>query len=107
MRPLDRLESIIADRAANPSEASYTAKLLADGVDAIGVKIIEEAAELVEAASEPEAGGRAHFIHEAADLTYHLLVLLRHREVGLGEVEQELAGRFGMSGLEEKASRTE
>ena len=106
-RPLDQLEAVIADRAANPDEISYTCRLLADGVDAIGVKIIEEAAEVVEAAAEPGNEGRAHLIHEAGDVLYHLLVLLRHRNVDLADVEKELARRFGVSGLEEKASREE
>lgn len=104
-RPLDQLERIIAARAAEPSEGSYTCRLLAGGVDAIGVKIIEEAAEVVEAAAESGGGARGHFIHEAADVVYHLLVLMQHKNVSLADVEAELAGRFGVSGLEEKASR--
>jgi phosphoribosyl-ATP pyrophosphohydrolase len=104
-RPLDQLERVIADRAAQPDAKSYTAKLLADGLDAIGVKVIEEAAEVVEAAAEPGDDGRAHFIHEVADIVYHLLVLLRHKQVTLADIETELASRFGVSGLEEKASR--
>ena len=105
MRPLDMLEQTIAKRAAQPSEKSYTNKLLAGGVDAIGVKIIEEAAEVVEAAAEPGVEGKEHFIHEAADVVYHLMVLLRHQGVALADVEAELTRRFGVSGLEEKESR--
>ncbi len=104
-RPLDALESIILERQAAPDEKSYTAKLLAGGVERIGAKIIEEAAELVEAAAEPNEEGRQHTIYEAADLVYHTLVLLAERGVRLAEVEAELARRFGVSGLEEKASR--
>jgi phosphoribosyl-ATP pyrophosphohydrolase len=96
---------VIRDRQANPSDISYTAKLLAGGVAKIGGKITEEAAEVVEAAGEPGDEGRQHLIYEAADLTYHLFVLLAHRDVRLEEVEAELARRFNMSGLEEKASR--
>jgi phosphoribosyl-ATP pyrophosphohydrolase len=102
---LARLMAVIEDRRANPSEQSYTTRLLNGGVDKIGGKILEEAAELVEAAREPGTDGRAHFIYEAADVLYHVLVLLGHREVRLDEVEAELARRFGVSGLEEKASR--
>ena len=105
MRPLDALEQTIQARAADLSEKSYTSKLLQGGVDAIGVKIIEEAAEVVEAAAESGDEGRQHFVHEAADVIYHLMVLLRHREVDLAEVEAELARRFGVSGIEEKKSR--
>jgi len=68
-------------------------------------KVIEEAAEVVEAAGEAGDEGRQHLVCEAADLLYHLLVMLAHRDVRLEEVEAELARRFGISGLEEKASR--
>lgn len=95
----------IENRKANPSEKSYTSQLLAGGVDKIGAKITEEAAEVVEAASEPGDAGGAHLVREAADLMYHLLVMLAHRDSDLAEVEAELARRFGISGMEEKASR--
>lgn len=104
-RVLDQLMSIIEDRKANPSEKSYTHKLLSGGVEKIGAKITEEAAEVVEAAGEPGDEGRNHFVYECADLIYHLFVMLAHKDVRLEEVEQELARRFGISGLEEKASR--
>lgn len=71
----------------------------------IGAKIVEEAAELVEAAGEPGQAGQEHFIREAGDLFYHLLVMLCHKNCNLFDVEAELARRFGVSGLEEKASR--
>lgn len=95
----------IESRKANPSEKSYTSQLLAGGTKRIGAKITEEAAEVVEAAGEPGDAGREHLVREAADLIYHLLVLLAHRVSSLDEVEAELARRFGISGLEEKASR--
>lgn len=104
-RPLSVLESTILERQANPSESSYTSKLLSGGVEKIGGKVLEEAAELVEAAGEPAEEGRQHTIYEAGDLLYHTLVLLASRGVRLEEVESELARRFGASGLEEKASR--
>lgn len=103
---LAQLMAVIEERKANPSEKSYTHKLLSGGVPKIGAKITEEAAEVVEAASEPGDDGRAHLVREAGDLIYHLFVMLAHREVRLEQVEAELAGRFGISGLEEKASRT-
>lgn len=102
---LTQLMSTIEDRRANPSEKSYTSKLLAGGVPKIGSKIVEEAAEVVEAAGEPGDAGRAHFVYECADLVYHLFVMLVQRGVALSEVEAELARRFGISGLEEKANR--
>jgi phosphoribosyl-ATP pyrophosphohydrolase len=100
-----QLMQTIADRKTNPSEKSYTTKLLTGGVAKIGAKITEEAAEVVEAAGEPGDAGRTHFTCECADLLYHLFVMLAHKEVALAEVEAELARRFGISGLEEKASR--
>jgi len=102
---LARLMATIEDRRANPPPKSYTATLFAGGVPKIGGKITEEAAEVVEAAGEEGEAGRTHLVREAADLVYHLLVLLAHREVRLDEVEAELARRFGISGLEEKEKR--
>jgi phosphoribosyl-ATP pyrophosphohydrolase len=97
--------AVIEDRRRRPSEKSYTTKLLEGGLERMGAKLTEEAAETIEAAGETDAAGREHLIHEAADLVYHLLVLLASRDVTLGDVESELARRFGVSGLEEKASR--
>ena len=102
---LAQLMSVIESRKAAAPEGSYTASLLAGGVEKIGRKITEEAAEVVEAASEDGAPGRTHLIREAADLVYHLFVLLAQREISLGEVEAELVRRFGISGHDEKASR--
>jgi phosphoribosyl-ATP pyrophosphohydrolase len=100
------LMAVIEERKATRPEKSYTTKLFAGGVEAIGAKIVEEAAEVVAAAAEPGPAGRAHTIHEAADVIYHLFVLLGYRDISLAEVEAELARRFGISGVDEKASRT-
>ena len=105
LRPLDALEQTILERQSASDEKSYTARLLAGGVEKIGNKILEEAAEVVEAAGEPGAEGRDHTIYEAGDVVYHLMVLLASRGIRLEEVEAELARRFGVSGLEEKANR--
>lgn len=102
---LAQLMAVIEDRKANPPAKSYTTTLFAGGVPKIGEKILEEAAEVVEAAGESGEDGRAHLICEAADLIYHLFVLLGHCDVKLAEVEAELARRFGISGLDEKAGR--
>jgi len=99
---LEDLERVVAARKRDPSARSYTSRLLAGGVPAIGSKVTEEAAELVVAADR-ETDERV--VSEAADLVYHMLVLLACRGVGLAAVEAELAGRFGISGLDEKASR--
>lgn len=102
---LHRLMVTIEGRKSRPSEKSYTASLLAGGVPKIARKITEEAAEVVEAAAEPGEAGRQHLVSEAADLLYHLLVMLACRDATLADVEAELARREGVSGLEEKASR--
>lgn len=102
---LNQLMAVIADRKRNPPPKSYTTSLFAGGVEKIGSKITEEAAEVVEAAGEPGDEGRAHLIYEAADLIYHLMVMLGHRDIELQEVEAELGRRFGISGIDEKASR--
>jgi phosphoribosyl-ATP pyrophosphohydrolase len=103
---LARLMAVIEDRKQNPPERSYTTSLFQGGVERIGAKIAEEAAEVIEAAGEAGDEGRAHLAHEAADLVYHLLVMLAHREVTLDDVQAELARRFGISGIDEKESRT-
>lgn len=100
------LEAVIADRKAQPDgERSYVASLLQAGLPKIGAKIQEEAAEVVEAADEPGDAGRKHLVHEVADLFFHTLVLLGSQEIPLAEVEAELARRFGVSGITEKAMR--
>jgi phosphoribosyl-ATP pyrophosphohydrolase len=99
------LMDVIADRRAKRPERSYVVSLLDGGVPKIGAKIIEEAAEVVAAAHEPGAEGRAHLVREVADLLFHTLVLLGHADVPWSEVEAELARRFGVSGIEEKAAR--
>jgi phosphoribosyl-ATP pyrophosphohydrolase len=100
-----RLMAVIELRRDRPPEKSYTTTLLAGGVDKIGGKIREEADEVVAAAGEPADAGRDHTVREAADLVYHLFVLLAHRRVRLADLEAELERRFGTSGLDEKASR--
>jgi phosphoribosyl-ATP pyrophosphohydrolase len=105
--PLEKLERTIASRAKNPNAKSYTSKLLAGGIPMIGAKVTEEAAEVVEAAAESGEAGREHFVREVGDLVYHLLVLMQHRSMTLADLEGELARRFGVSGLAEKASRSE
>lgn len=99
------LMSVIEDRKANPPARSYTTSLFAAGIEKIGEKILEEAQEVVDASREPDAVGHAHLTHEAADLIYHLFVMLGYRGVSLKDVSEELQKRFGTSGLDEKAAR--
>lgn len=100
-----RLMEVIEDRKVNPSPRSYTNRLFRGGVEMIGDKIIEEAAEVEDAARQSDEKARVHLVHEAADLIYHLFVMLAHRGVRLADVEAELNRRFGISGLEEKEAR--
>lgn len=100
---LEDLTHIVAERGRADPAQSYTAKLLAKGMDEVAKKLGEEGVELALAAV---AGPRERVIAETADLLYHLAVLLAAREVSLAEVEAELAKRTGRSGLAEKASRT-
>jgi phosphoribosyl-ATP pyrophosphohydrolase len=95
----------LRDRAESRPEGSYTTRLLDGGPEKIGAKILEEASEMIEAASEPGQAGRDHFVYEAGDLIYHTLVLLACKGVDLDEVASELARREGTSGLVEKANR--
>jgi phosphoribosyl-ATP pyrophosphohydrolase len=99
---VEALERVIDARRNDPPDRSYTSRLLAKGVDGPGPKVEEEAGELV-AAARDEADDRV--VAEAADLVYHMLVLLACRRVPFSLVEDELSRRFGVSGLVEKASR--
>lgn len=99
---LEELASIVAERAkADPGE-SWTAKLLAQGPEKTAEKFGEEA---VEAIIEAVRGDRARLASEAADVLFHLLVMLEARSVPLSDVMTELACRQGQSGLAEKAER--
>lgn len=102
MTALDRLAATIeARRGADPA-TSWTAALLARGPEACAAKFGEEA---VEAVIEAVRGDRARLAAEAADVLYHLLVMLAARGVTLAEVEGVLARREGGSGIAEKAAR--
>ena len=96
----------IENRRDSPPERSYTTSLLDAGTEKIGRKIMEEAAEVVEAADELGKEGEQHLVHEAADLMYHLFVMLAFRKIPLDRVSDELKRRFGVSGLDEKESRS-
>ncbi len=99
---LNELARMIAARATSGDETSYTRKLVRMGIAKIAQKVGEEGVETAIAAVQ---GDRAAIRAEAADLLYHLLVLLQASGVGIDEVMAELAGRTGRSGLEEKAAR--
>lgn len=102
MTALDRLAATIAARKGADPDSSWTAKLLSKGPEKCAEKFGEEA---IEAIIEAVKGDRAKLTAEAADVIYHLLVMLAARDVTLADVEAELARREGTSGITEKAAR--
>ena len=102
MTALQRLSDTIAARRTADPDSSWTAKLLATGPEKCAEKFGEEA---VEAIIEAVKGDREKLTSEAADVLYHLLVMLAARDVPLSDVLDELARRQGLSGIEEKARR--
>lgn len=104
MDTLSRLETTIAERRVASAETSYVASLNAKGLPKIAEKVGEEATETIIAAL---TGSDADLTGEAADLLFHLLVLLDAKEIALADVLAELDRREGISGLKEKAARTQ
>ena len=103
MSALTQLAATIAARKGSDPDSSWTARLLAMGPEKCAGKFGEEA---IEAIIEAVKGDRARLTAEAADVLYHLLVMLAARDVTLADVEAELARRDGTSGLAEKAARS-
>lgn len=99
---LEDLDAIVAARAKSADEKSYTRKLVNKGVAKCAQKLGEEAVEAAIAAVQQD---REELTAEAADVLYHLLVVLNVSNVPLRDVMKELASRTGRTGLEEKASR--
>jgi len=99
---LVRLAAVIESRRGGDPDASYVARLLSRGEDAILKKIGEEATETVMAAKD---GERQRIVSETADLWFHCLVMLAHYGLGPRAVIAELQRREGLSGLDEKAAR--
>jgi phosphoribosyl-ATP pyrophosphohydrolase len=99
---LEDLEKIVASRAQESAEKSYTRKLLDGGIEKSAKKLGEEATETVIAAT---IGTKEQVVAESADLLYHLLVVLKARGADLSEVYAELERRTAQSGLDEKAAR--
>jgi len=104
MDTLNRLEQVIAERRNASPDTSYVAKLNSKGLEKIAQKLGEEATEAVIAAL---SGSREALVGESADLLFHLLVLLGAKDIPLADVLAELDRREGVSGIVEKASRTE
>lgn len=100
---LDAVYQVVQERKNNPTEKSYVASLYAKGLDKILGKIGEEATEVAVAG---KGGDLDEVVSEVADLWFHTLVLLGYYDLPPEKIYAELERRFGMSGLEEKASRT-
>ena len=97
-----RLMDVLESRKQADPDSSYVASLYHKGLDTILKKIGEESAETIIAG---KGGDEEQIIYEMADLWFHSLVLLAHKGLSAEQVLQELDRRFGLSGLEEKASR--
>jgi len=103
-RTLSGLEATLAARRDADAGSSYVASLHARGEDHILKKVGEEATEFLLAA---KSGDADHLVKEAADVWFHMLVLMSHKGLGAADILGELARREGLSGLVEKASRPE
>ena len=101
---LQQLAEILEQRKLESAESSYVASLYAKGINTILKKIGEEAAETIIAAKD---GDKQQIIYETADLWFHCMVLLADQGLGPEDVLIELQRRFGLSGLEEKAQRSQ
>lgn len=101
---LEALAEVLEQRKHADPESSYVAKLYHKGLDQILKKLGEEAAETIIAAKN---GAAEQIIYETADLWFHSLVMLAHQGLTPADVLAELDRRFGLSGLEEKASRSD
>ena len=99
---LQQLAEILEQRKTAEADSSYVASLYHKGLDAILKKVGEEATETVMAAKD---GDKDKLVYEVADLWFHTLVLLANEDLKPDDVLQELGRRFGVSGLDEKASR--
>lgn len=102
MSAISSLAAVIQARIGSDPETSWTAKLLSKGPEKCAEKFGEES---IEAIIEAVKGDRAALTREAADVIYHLLVMLAARGVTLADVEAELTTREGQSGIAEKAGR--
>ena len=101
---IDTLYHTIQEKKNDDPKKSYTAKLLQGEENSMLKKIVEESGEFTFAIKDNDS---EEIIYEAADITYHVLVALASKNISPDRVKQELARRFGMSGIEEKNSRTD
>lgn len=108
---LKQLDDVLEARKAESADSSYVASLYDKGVEKILKKVAEEAAETVMAAKDLEhktsQENQDHLVYEVADLWFHTMVLLASQNLSSNDVITELQRRFGLSGHDEKASRSE
>lgn len=104
---LSRIDDILEIRKRSSAGKSYTKGLFDKGINEILSKIQEESEELIQAATSNGSDNRNKIIYETADLWFHVMVLLSNEDIKSKEILQELEKRFGLSGLDEKASRKE
>ena len=100
---LEQLDEVVAERSQQDPQVSYVASLFDQGLEKIQKKVNEESLEAILAA---EAEDPQALVSEVADLWFHSIVLLAYKNASVGDVVSELERRFGVSGIEEKASRT-
>ena len=104
---LAELAATLEQRKTAAADSSYVASLHAKGLNKILEKVGEESIETIIAAKDAViSGNKSDLIYETADLWFHTLVMLSHLDIGPDAILDELARRFNLSGLEEKASRT-
>lgn len=104
---LEQLSTVLAQRRQASPDSSYVASLHHKGLNKILEKVGEEAVETVLAAKDAElSGDTSNVVYETADLWFHSLVMLSHLDVNHDAVLRELGRRFGLSGLDEKAARS-
>ncbi|MCB1963007.1 MAG: phosphoribosyl-ATP diphosphatase [Rhodocyclaceae bacterium] len=100
---LHRVAATLAERKAADPDASYVSSLYAKGTDAICKKVAEEGAETIMAAKD---GNRLHLVWEVTDVWFHTMILLAHFGLTVDDVLAEFRRREGVSGIDEKKSRT-
>lgn len=103
---LHQLEAVLEARKTADPDSSYVASLYARGLNKILEKVGEESTEVILAAKDATPEHQQDLVSETADLWFHTLVMLAHQNISVEAVTDELAQRFGLSGLEEKAQRS-
>ncbi len=108
---LEQLDAVLEARKSESADSSYVASLYAKGTEKILKKVQEESLEVAMAAKDHDHQqtdeNKEHLIYEVTDLWFHSLVLLAHKDISSDAILNELQRRFGLSGHDEKASRSD